>query len=723
MPSSFFKLFTHELAAGLDPAEVLSALPDQDDDVPSPTIGLLATPELEGVIAECKSSVARIAKQCKARNLRYRDVDFDIGNERGRCLDGLVIAEVYNPSDVQRVTQLFENPQFFLDAPYSNEIIQGHCADCWFISALAATSTVEGLVEKYCVARDEQCGVYGFVFWRDVRWVSVIVDDLLYTSVPRYEELSVSEKALFQNDKERYNTSAPKGSHTLYFSRSGKLGETWISLVEKAYAKVHGDYGALSTGYCSEGVEDLTGGVSSFIQSKDILDKDKFWNDELLNANRDRIFACSYQGLNPARHGDYNATISGIRGKHSYAVLKTLEYKGKRFLMIRNPSGHAGWTGPWSDGSKEWTSEWMGALLLLGHVFGDAGKFVMEYTDFLSCFTQVDRTRLFDSSWTMRHEVLRVSSRPFPSAAFGYGDLCFSFSLSKTTFTIIVLSQLDSRYFKNLTTGPPRDLNFNFILYKKGQTEPIDTSSHSPYTSRSIGLEFPELEAGEYVVHCRLDKVPLTDFTGTDGWSQSKLVRVLGQRIISESVATNVQADLQEENMPIPLNILAGQDLADLARKAMNLKADRKKLPREAEPLSIERERAPLEVEAKEERKADMFEDPNTTKTITTTTTIRGPTKMTTDTKEIVFFGPAGSSRHDDDSDTIPGDPEPREISRPSSPLPSFAPPPPPNDTPFLGLKIYTSREVSVSIKGQLRHDTRTSFEGLTAADWNSLAI
>ncbi|KAJ7720017.1 cysteine proteinase [Mycena metata] len=744
MPSSFFKLFTHELAAGLDPAEVLSALPDQDDDDPSPTIGLLATPELEGVIAECKSNVARIAKQCKARNLRYRDVDFDIGNERGRCLNGLVMTEPYNPSDVQRVTQLFENPQFFLGAPYSNEIIQGQCANCWFISALAATSTVEGLVEKYCVARDEQCGVYGFVFWRDVRWVSVIVDDLLYTSVPKYEELSIPEKALFQNDKDRYNTSAPKGSHTLYFSRSGKLGETWISLVEKAYAKVHGDYGSLSTGYCSEGVEDLTGGVSSFIQSKDILDKDKFWKDELSNANRDRIFACSFQGLNPARHGDYNATISGIRGKHSYAVLKTLEYKGKRFLMIRNPSGHAGWTGPWSDGSKEWTSEWMGALPLLGHAFGDAGKFVMEYTDFLSCFTQVDRTKLFDSSWTMRHEVLRISSRPFPSSAFGYGDLCFSFSLSKTTFTIIVLSQLDARYFKGLT-GPPRDLNFNFILYKKGQTEPVDTSSQSPYTSRSISLEFPELEAGEYVVHCRLDKVPMTDNTSTDGWSQSKLVRVLGQRIISESVATSefpfafryaqliipssdVQADLQEENMPIPLNILAGQDLADLARKASNLKTDRMKLPRELEPLRIEPECPPPDVQVKEDLKADMLEDPDTTKTITTTTVIRGPTKMTTDTKEIVFFGPAGSSqnssRHDDDSDTIPGDPEPREHSRPSSPAPSFLPPPPPpSDTPFLGLKIYTSREVSVYIKGQLRHDMRTSFEGLTAADWNSLAI
>jgi hypothetical protein len=46
--------------------------------------------------------------------------------------------------------------------------------------------------------------------------------------------------------------------------------------------------------------------------------------------------------------------------------------------VVRNPWGKTEWTGPWSDGSKEWTKESLEILDDLGHVFGDDGQFVME---------------------------------------------------------------------------------------------------------------------------------------------------------------------------------------------------------------------------------------------------------------------------------------------------------------------------------------------------------
>ena len=70
--------------------------------------------------------------------------------------------------------------------------------------------------------------------------------------------------------------------------------------------------------------------------------------------------------------------MDGLIGSHSYSVLRAVECKGKRFVVVRNPWGRSEWTGRWSDGSKEWTPEWLEILPDLQHEFGDDGQFVME---------------------------------------------------------------------------------------------------------------------------------------------------------------------------------------------------------------------------------------------------------------------------------------------------------------------------------------------------------
>jgi hypothetical protein len=111
---------------------------------------------------------------------------------------------------------------------------------------------------------------------------------------------------------------------------------------------------------------------------QDILDPDRFWKEELLFSHQSRLFGCSYQTLDGTRSGIARPTVNGLMGNHAYSVLRAVEYNGRRFVVIRNPWGDTEWTGPWSDGSKEWTPEWLQALPALGHSFGDDGQFLME---------------------------------------------------------------------------------------------------------------------------------------------------------------------------------------------------------------------------------------------------------------------------------------------------------------------------------------------------------
>lgn len=104
-------------------------------------------------------------------------MEFDLEEDREKCLHGLDTrpSDRSDPSDVQRVTQVFRDPQFFIDGASSTDVVQGALGDCWFLSGAAAVATMPELVENFCVARDEKVGVYGFMFQRNGIWVDVIV--------------------------------------------------------------------------------------------------------------------------------------------------------------------------------------------------------------------------------------------------------------------------------------------------------------------------------------------------------------------------------------------------------------------------------------------------------------------------------------------------------------------------------------------------------------------
>ena len=84
---------------------------------------------------------------------------------------------------------------------------------------------------------------------------------MLFTDIPKYEELDQESKAIYHHDKEKYERIARKHGKSLLYAKAGLQEETWVPLIEKAYAKYYGNYSHLEAGWTREAIEDLTGYV------------------------------------------------------------------------------------------------------------------------------------------------------------------------------------------------------------------------------------------------------------------------------------------------------------------------------------------------------------------------------------------------------------------------------------------------------------------------------
>lgn len=350
-----------------------------------------ATTSYEEAAATCRAKVRAIVNECSRLNVKYTDRAFALPDvDTLVSLDSLddppaSVKGITGIGSVKRVGDIFDKPAFYIDGATANDVRQGSVGDCWFLAAITALGGKKDLIEKICVDRDEKVGVYGFVFFRDGEWVSEIVDDKLCLRSSDDQSQFPTDYLLAVNGQvdvyrtgilpdmkfgehydvlkltKEYRENLRKGSSSLYFASCKESNETWLPLLEKAYAKVHGDYQAISGGYFGEGIEDLSGGVSTYIESEQVLDKDRLWS-ELMQVNKESgfLFGC---GSRYGSDSDPRDDEGFVRG-HAYTVLNAREVKDPkdetktlRLLKIRNPWGNQEWNGAWSDGSKEWTAK------------------------------------------------------------------------------------------------------------------------------------------------------------------------------------------------------------------------------------------------------------------------------------------------------------------------------------------------------------------------------
>lgn len=126
---------------------------------------------------------------------------------------------------------MYGRPKLFLDNPDPNDIIQGSLGNCWFLAAIASLAESPAIVKRLFINQKyNEFGIYQLRICKNGEWVVVTIDDYFPCS----------------------SNGGP-----IFCSNNGN--ELWAILLEKAYAKLHGNYWQLRAGFVSHGMMDLSG--------------------------------------------------------------------------------------------------------------------------------------------------------------------------------------------------------------------------------------------------------------------------------------------------------------------------------------------------------------------------------------------------------------------------------------------------------------------------------
>jgi calpain, invertebrate len=196
-------------------------------------------------------------------------------------------------------------------------------------------------------------------FWKNGKWVEIVIDDRLPTI----------------NRKLKYSSGQQKN-------------EFWVPLIEKAYAKFYGSYKALKGGEGGEAMVDLTGGIIERYE----LDKAP---KELFSMIQRSLKNGSSVTSTVQRSELLNGIIKlvGLVNYHVFtvsAVESVIDDSFQQFdlIKLRNPFGNKlEWNGIFSDESSKWEKILFKNGLKKKQ---EDGEFFMAFSDFVGHFDVIE---------------------------------------------------------------------------------------------------------------------------------------------------------------------------------------------------------------------------------------------------------------------------------------------------------------------------------------------
>ena len=248
--------------------------------------------------------------------------------------------------------------------PTLDNIRQGdYIGDCYFLAALGALCDrkeyLKNLIKKIKSENGETIG-YKVKLNLNGKWKYVLVDK---------------------------NFPCLKVNHMFCFGSSFQ-NELWVSIFEKAWAKVNGCYARICGGKCGEGFDVLTSAISEYYLIVEYDDKkiDELWN-KLKDAKDEKNNYLIGAATKRLSLWDRFWGI-GLVSSHAYTLINVYEKKYNneliRLIKLRNPWGEEVFNIEWSE------REDVLKMYEKKEDEEDDGIFYMLYEDFIKYFKSVE---------------------------------------------------------------------------------------------------------------------------------------------------------------------------------------------------------------------------------------------------------------------------------------------------------------------------------------------
>ncbi|EFC48254.1 predicted protein [Naegleria gruberi] len=282
------------------------------------------------------------------------------------------IDEDFFPGDNwKRASDYFKNQASIFKGDISPKApIQGGAGDCWLIQSMSGAATLpDKIKEVFCKCEhiDPSLGLFVLSFHStDGSKIFILLDDY-------FQFTSTNFKC----------------------SRSSTVGELWVPLIEKAFAKLCGSFESLHPVVGNHGINPaevllylLSGKNGKNIQwysaeGKTIISQGKFYPlvESLLDSKKSVPVCTSNANTKEGYVDEY-----GIVHYHGYSMLGYRKYPqhGINLLHIRNTWSKQEWNGLWSDNCVQW-AKYPDIASELRSVSED-GCFWISYDDFVNHF-------------------------------------------------------------------------------------------------------------------------------------------------------------------------------------------------------------------------------------------------------------------------------------------------------------------------------------------------